>query len=166
MQDSIVSRTVSWTNLVNLLCLSVLSLANGSCTSEGSPGKQNQYFTHTHTHTLLTHTHTHTHPSQVVLLVKNPPANAGERWEMQVPSLGQKDTLQEEVATHSSILAWRTPWTKEPGRLQSIGSQRVGHDWSDSLHMSISVEMICEIDSLIHTFTQFGGRKVLWKLKM
>ena len=36
---------------------------------------------------------------------------------MQVPSLGQKDTLQEEVATHSSILAWRTPWTKEPGRL-------------------------------------------------
>ena len=52
MQDSNVSRTVSWTNLVNLLCLSVLSLANGSYTSEGSPGKQNQYFIHkTHTHT-------------------------------------------------------------------------------------------------------------------
>ena len=42
-----------------------------------------------------------------------------------------EDPLEEEMATHSSILAWRIPWTKEPGGLQSIGSQRIGHDQSD-----------------------------------
>ena len=47
---------------------------------------------------------------------------------MQVPSLGQGDPLEEGLATHSRILAWRTPKTKEPGRLQPMGSQRVGHD--------------------------------------
>ena len=45
----------------------------------------------------------------------------------QVQYLGQEDTLEEEVATHSSILAWKIPWTEEPGRLQSTGSQRLGH---------------------------------------
>ena len=50
---------------------------------------------------------------------------------MRVQSLGQKDPLKEGTATHSSILAWRIPWTEEPGRLQSIGSQRVGHDRSE-----------------------------------
>ena len=60
----------------------------------------------------------------VVQMVKNLPANT----EDQVLSLGQEDLLEEETATHSSILAWRIPWTEEPGRLQSIGSQRVGHD--------------------------------------
>ena len=44
-----------------------------------------------------------------------------------VRSLGQEDPLEKEMATHSSILAWRIPWTKEPGRLQPMGSQRVGH---------------------------------------
>ena len=48
-----------------------------------------------------------------------------ETW---VPSLGQEDLLEKEMATHSSILARRIPWTEEPGRLQSTGSQRVGHD--------------------------------------
>ena len=48
-----------------------------------------------------------------------------------VQSLGREDPLQKGTATHSSILAWRIPWIDEPGRLQSIGSQRVGHDWSD-----------------------------------
>ena len=47
---------------------------------------------------------------------------------MQILSLGLEDPLEEGVATHSSILAWRIPWTQEPGGLQSIGSQRVGHD--------------------------------------
>ena len=47
---------------------------------------------------------------------------------MQVLSLGQEDPLEERMATHSSILAWRIPWTKEPGGLQSMGLQRVGHD--------------------------------------
>ena len=48
-----------------------------------------------------------------------------ETW---VPSLGQEDPLEKEVATHSSILAWRIPWMEEPGGLQFTGSQRVGHD--------------------------------------
>ena len=47
---------------------------------------------------------------------------------MQVRSLGQEDPLEKGMATHSSILAWRIPWTEEPGRLQSIGLQRVRHD--------------------------------------
>ena len=48
--------------------------------------------------------------------------------EMGVQSLGQEDPLENEMATHSSILAWRIPWMEEPGGLQSTGSQRVGHD--------------------------------------
>ena len=48
--------------------------------------------------------------------------------ETQVQSLGREDPLEREMATHSSILAWEIPWTQEPGGLQSIGSQRVGHD--------------------------------------
>ena len=57
-------------------------------------------------------------------IVKNPPA----MWETWVQSLGCEDPLEEGMATHSSILAWRIPWTEEPGRLQSMGSQRVRHD--------------------------------------
>ena len=48
--------------------------------------------------------------------------------EMQVLSMGQDDALEKEMAPHSSILAWKIPWMEEPGRLQSVGSQRVGHD--------------------------------------
>ena len=57
-------------------------------------------------------------------MVKNLPA----KWETQVQSLGQENPLEEEMATHSSILAWRIPWAKEPGRLQSMGLQTVRHD--------------------------------------
>ena len=46
----------------------------------------------------------------------------------------RRDPLEEEMAAHSSILAWRIPWTEEPGRLQSLGSQRVRHNWSDLAH--------------------------------
>ena len=49
-------------------------------------------------------------------------------WETQVQSLGQEDPLEKEMATHSSILAWKIPWTEERGRLQPMGLQRVGHD--------------------------------------
>ena len=49
-------------------------------------------------------------------------------WETQVRSLGQEDPLEKEMAIHSSPIAWRIPWTEESGRLQSMGSQRVGHD--------------------------------------
>ena len=48
--------------------------------------------------------------------------------ETQVQSLGQEDPLEKEMAAHSSTLAWKTPWMEEPGGLQSMGSQRVGHD--------------------------------------
>ena len=54
-------------------------------------------------------------------------------WETWVWSLGPEDPLEKEMATHSSILAWRIPWTEEPGGLQSTGSQRVGHNWVTSL---------------------------------
>ena len=60
-------------------------------------------------------------------VVKKPPAMQ-ETQETQVRSLGREDPLEEGMATPSSILAWRIPWTEEPGRLQSMGSQRVGHD--------------------------------------
>ena len=50
--------------------------------------------------------------------------------ETKVRSLGQEDPLEKEMATHSSILAWETPWTEKPGTLQSMGSQRVGHYWA------------------------------------
>ena len=48
--------------------------------------------------------------------------------EMQIQSLGQEDALEEEMATHANIFAWRIPWTQEPGGLQSMGLQRVGQD--------------------------------------
>ena len=57
--------------------------------------------------------------------VENPPAT----WETWVRSLGWKDPLEKGTATRFSILAWRSPWTEEPGGLQSMGSQRVRHDW-------------------------------------
>ena len=59
---------------------------------------------------------------QVALLVKNPPANAGDT-EMWVQSLDREDPLEEEMATHSSILAWEIPWAEEPGGLQSMELQ-------------------------------------------
>ena len=59
-----------------------------------------------------------------------------ETW---VRSLGWEDPLEKEMVTHSSILAWRIPWTEKPGRLQSTGLQRVGHDWATSLtHSTIN----------------------------
>ena len=61
------------------------------------------------------------------LVIMNPPANAGGIREMG-QTLGGEDPLEEGMATHSSILAWRTQWTEEPGRLQFIGSQRVRND--------------------------------------
>ena len=60
-------------------------------------------------------------------VVKNLPVNTGDSRDVGLIR-GLEDPLQEETATHSSILAWRIPWTEEPGWLQSMGSQRVGHD--------------------------------------
>ena len=81
-----------------------------------------------------------------------------ETW---VRSLGWEDPLEKEMASHSSTLAWRIPWREEPGRLQSMGSQRVGHDWVTSLLLSLS-----------SSSTSFGLRQMLiwteaqlWKWK-
>ena len=60
-------------------------------------------------------------------MVKNPPASAGD--EVLVRSLGQEDLLEKGTATHSSILAWKIPWTEVPGGLQSMRSQRAGYEW-------------------------------------
>ena len=110
---------------------------------------------HTHIHTLiLTHSHTcivsntwhgpqcyricHSRMTKVVRTFvcfpgssdgKASAYNAGDR----VRSLGWKDPLEKEMATHSSIHAWKIPWTEEPGGLQSMGSQRTGHNWATSL---------------------------------
>ena len=69
--------------------------------------------------------------SLVAQMVKNSPAIQ----ETQVQLLGQKDLLEKGMATHSTILAWRIPWTEEPGGLQSIGSQRVRHDLNTSTRL-------------------------------
>ena len=54
-------------------------------------------------------------------------------WETWVQSLGREGPLEKEIATHSSTLAWKIPWTEEPGQLQSMGLQRVGHDFTFTL---------------------------------
>ena len=63
----------------------------------------------------------------MALVIRNPPVNAGELRD-EVSILGSEDPLEEGMETHSSILAWRIPWTEEPGGLQSMGLQRFGHD--------------------------------------
>ena len=85
--------------------------------------------------TLIFPAYVHSHStSQVALVVKNPTANAGDT-KLGVWSLGQKDPLEEVLTIHSSTIAWRIPWTEKPGGLQSIGSQKAGHDWSDLASM-------------------------------
>ena len=91
-----------------------------------------------------------------------------ETW---AQSLGQEDPLEEEIATHSNILAWRIPWTEEPGGLQSMGSQRVRHDWATNKHFTFALIIktkistkvdfdyypYCNMSSNFHMFAQ-----VLW----
>ena len=83
--------------------------------------------------------------------VKNLPA-VQESQETQVWSLGREDSLEEDMATHSSIRAKKIPWTEEPGGLQGMGSRSVRHDWSDwaCVHGTISVP-----DSLVSTSPRF-----------
>ena len=76
--------------------------------------------------------------------------------ETRVWSLGWEDPSEKEIATHSSTLSWKIPWTEEPGRLQSMGSQRVGHDWATSLFFSktqdkVYIGYICYLSGL-HVF--------------
>ena len=73
---------------------------------------------------------------------------------MRVQSLGPEDPPEEGMATHSSILTWRIPWTEEPGRLQFIGSHRVGHNWSDLAHMHTLLMYYC---SFLFMSVQFSS---------
>ena len=66
--------------------------------------------------------------SQGALVVENPLANAGGHKKHRFDPWARKIPLEEGMATHSSVLAWRSPWTEEPGGLQSMGVHRVGHD--------------------------------------
>ena len=86
--------------------------------------------------------------SLVIQSVKNLPA----MWETWVRSLSWEDPLEEDMATDSSILAWRIPWTEEPGMLQSMGSQRVSHDWATK-HTHIYIYTYTHIYVYIFCYT-------------
>ena len=73
---------------------------------------------------------------------------------MQVQSLGWEDPLEEGMTTHHSILAWKIAWTEEPGRLQSMGSQNVRHNWSNWAH--ILAESIRILEELVHYWETFA----------
>ena len=84
----------------------------------------------------------------VALVVKNLPANAGDirdAW-----ALGGEDPMEKEMATHSSILGWRILWTEEPDGLRSIGSQSVGHSWSDLAHNFYVFAYVAHRNSSVH----------------
>ena len=95
--------------------------------------------------------------------VKNLPAMR-ETW---IRSLGWEDPLEEVVATHSNILAWKLPWTEEPGRLQSMGWQRVRHDWTQQSTLSCAGRVFRELRkfgrSLAVTCPDSGGKGGLGK---
>ena len=84
--------------------------------------------------------------------VKRLPA-VQETW---VRSLGQRDPLEKEMATHSSTLVWKIPWAEEPGRLQSMGSQRVGHDWATS-------ERVWSKGTLLYCSWEYKLVQPLWR---
>ena len=92
-------------------------------------------------------------------MIKNLPANAGDV----VQSLGQEDPLKEVMATHSSILARRIPWTEEPGGLQSMGLQRVRHDWATNIFTLpyLSLTKTKESEGQRYTYIR---RKGIWDL--
>ena len=84
--------------------------------------------------------------------------NAGDP----VQSLGQEDLLEKKMATQSSILAWRIPWTKEHGRLQSMGSQRIRYNWANSLSCNLFYfERVCIRVCVRHTLISIFDIKVI-----
>ena len=100
--------------------------------------------------------------SQVVLVVKNLPAKAGDTRDMGlIPGSG--NPLEEGTATHSSILAWRITWTEKHGGVQTIGSQRVRHDWSDLACMHTRGNMNRDVgDTYRGLITPRGGEGFFW----
>ena len=103
--------------------------------------------------------------SLVAQMVKNLPA-VQEIW---VWSLGREDHLVKGMATHSSILAWRLPWTEEPGRLQSMGSkesERLRHDWSNLAHMHTShFDLLCQLNCHCLKEAVFCFREYFYKVQ-
>ena len=87
--------------------------------------------------------------SPVAQMVKNLPAIQ----ETEAQSLGQEEPLEEELATHFSILACRIPWTEKPGGLQFLGLQRVGHDWATNFHFSFH-----------NVYLSFSSRRIKFNL--
>ena len=84
-------------------------------------------------------------------------------WETWVQSLGREDPLEKGMATHSSILAWRIPWTEEPGGLQSMGSQRVREDWVTDTHI-YKQRVSAKIKNMwARLLGQFLGNRLRWK---
>ena len=90
--------------------------------------------------------------SQVALAAKNPPTDAGE---VRVQSLGFEDTLEESMATHSSILVWEIPWTEKLGGLQPTGLQRVGHAWTDLACMHTWGHMVTRLGWSFHSIYRY-----------
>ena len=85
-----------------------------------------------------------------------------ETW---VLSLGWEDPLEKEMATHSSTLAWKILWTEEPGRLQSTGSQKVGHNWATSLHFIDTFALVRHVLSyLLHSVFSCFHPLFIWNL--
>ena len=85
-------------------------------------------------------------------------------WETRVRSLGQEDPLEKEMATHSSILAWKIPCMEECSMLRSMGSQRVRHNWESSLSIIIKKSAhVIYINNFIHVFIQLS--KIYWSYK-
>ena len=81
-----------------------------------------------------------------------------------VQSLGWEDPLEVGMATHSSILAWKIPWTEEPGGLQSTRSQSVGHNWSDLAHMqaNLNIKFKIEMAFFLHkVINNLGGKEIV-----
>ena len=97
-------------------------------------------------------------------MVKNLPT----KWETWLRSLGWEDPLEEEMATHSSILAWRIPWTEEPGGLQSMGSNRIGPNWATNtfflLIVTLSIFSCVYWPSDIVLITQYLCKLLLGKM--
>ena len=84
----------------------------------------------------LSNVYEHVSPTPVAQTVKNSTA----MQETSVRSLGREDPLEKGMASHSSILAWRIPWMEEPVRLQSLGLQRVGHNWVTNTHEQVYIK--------------------------
>ena len=114
-------RDLEWGLSPNLSCVSVRGGLSGHSKCSPLPWMALQWWVHVSNGT-------------VAQRLKCLPAMQ-ETW---VRSLGQEDPLEKKMATHSSTLAWRIPWTEEPGGLQSTGLQRVGHDWATSLSLSVA----------------------------